>query len=213
MAPPCRRRWRGARGSWLLRAMPAMRTRSCSRWSRSMARRAAARCSPPSRARAHRACSPCRPSRSTPTSPRRRSAACCCSATERLTQTWTKLALTAVANNARAIMALDRLLPLIAIAGVDNTRRLSVGELNRWYEVMQQDDPARAPFARLPDARALARDRAPCLRVRRAARGGAGRRAEGLAAGRDPAGAAGRGAGARRAETALLARSRSARRR
>jgi hypothetical protein len=62
----------------------------------------------------------------------------------RLTETWTKLALTAVANNARAIMALDRLLPLIAVAGVDNTRRLSVGEVNRWYEVTQQDDPARA---------------------------------------------------------------------
>jgi len=63
---------------------------------------------------------------------------------KRLTQTWMKLALTAVANNARAIMALDRLLPLIAIAGVDSTRRLSAGELNRWYEVTQQDDPARA---------------------------------------------------------------------
>jgi hypothetical protein len=62
----------------------------------------------------------------------------------RLTETWTKLALTAVANNARAIMALDRLLPLIAVAGVDNTRRLSVEEVNRWYEVTQQDDPARA---------------------------------------------------------------------
>jgi hypothetical protein len=65
---------------------------------------------------------------------------------KQLTQTWTKLALTAVANNARAIMALDRLLPLIAVAGVDNTRRLSVGEVNRWYEVAQQDDPARAPL-------------------------------------------------------------------
>ena len=75
------RRWRGARGSWRLRATPATRTRSCSRSSRSMARRAAARCSPPSRARARPACSPCRPSRNTPTSPRRRCAACCCWAT------------------------------------------------------------------------------------------------------------------------------------
>ena len=65
---------------------------------------------------------------------------------QRLTQTWTKLALTSIANNARAIIALDRMLPLIAVAGVDNTRRLSVGELNRWYDLMQQDDPARAPL-------------------------------------------------------------------
>jgi hypothetical protein len=65
---------------------------------------------------------------------------------QRLTQTWTKLALTSVANNARAIIALDRMLPLIAVAGVDSTRRLSVGELNRWYDLMQQDDPARAPL-------------------------------------------------------------------
>lgn len=63
---------------------------------------------------------------------------------QRLTQTWTKLALTSVSNNARAIMALDRLLPLIAMAGVDNTRRLSAQEVDRWYEVTQQDDPARA---------------------------------------------------------------------
>jgi hypothetical protein len=64
---------------------------------------------------------------------------------KRLTQTWVKLALTAVTNNARAILALDRMLPLIAVAGVDETRRLSVGEVNRWYDLMQQDDPARAP--------------------------------------------------------------------
>jgi hypothetical protein len=63
-----------------------------------------------------------------------------------LTQIWTKLALTSVANNARAIMALDRLLPLLAVAGVDSTRRLSTEEVNRWYEVTQQDDPARAPL-------------------------------------------------------------------
>jgi len=62
-----------------------------------------------------------------------------------LTQTWVKLALSSVANNARAILALDRMLPLIAIAGVDNARRPSVGEVNRWYDLMQQDDPARAP--------------------------------------------------------------------
>lgn len=61
-----------------------------------------------------------------------------------LTRAWTKLALTSVASNARAIMALDRLLPLIAVAGVDDTHRLSSEEVDRWYEVTQQDDPARA---------------------------------------------------------------------
>ena len=61
-----------------------------------------------------------------------------------LTQTWMNLALTSVANNARAIMALDRLLPLIAVAGVDSTRRLSTEEVDRWYDVTQQDDPGRA---------------------------------------------------------------------
>jgi hypothetical protein len=63
---------------------------------------------------------------------------------KRLTQAWTKLALTAVANNARAIIALDRLLPLVAVAGVDETHRLSAAEINRWYEVIQEDEPARA---------------------------------------------------------------------
>jgi hypothetical protein len=37
------------------------------------------------------------------------------------------------------------MLPLIAIAGVDDTHRLSAGEVDRWYDLMQQDDPARAP--------------------------------------------------------------------
>ena len=107
-------------------------------------------------------------------------------------------------------MALDRLLPLIAVAGVDNTRRLSVEEVNRWYEVTQQDDPAARTAARLPAARAPARDRRPargCDRVcpkRRPAT-----RAD-LAAGRDPAGAAGRGgrASPRRSRAARLDRDR-----
>jgi len=63
----------------------------------------------------------------------------------RLTQSWIKLALSAVTSNARAILALDRLLPLIAVAGADDTRRLSVAEVDRWYDLMQQDDPGRAP--------------------------------------------------------------------
>lgn len=61
-----------------------------------------------------------------------------------LTRTWTKLALSSVGNNARAILALDRMLPLIAVAGVDDSRRLSVAEVDRWYDLMQQDEPARA---------------------------------------------------------------------
>ena len=129
---------------------------------------------------------------------------------QRLTQTWTKLALTSVANNARAIIALDRMLPLIAVAGVDNTRRLSVGEINRWYDLMQQDDPARAPLRgylmlellRATGDHARGRDGA--------ARSGAGRGAADLTAGRDPAGTAGRGGRAppRRNRAARLDRDR-----
>lgn len=59
---------------------------------------------------------------------------------------WTKLALTAAYNNARAMNALDRLMPLVAIAGIDDPKRLPAEEVNRWYEVMRQDDPARAPL-------------------------------------------------------------------
>lgn len=61
-------------------------------------------------------------------------------------QAWTKLALSAAFNNARALAAVDRLLPLVAVAGIDNPRSFPASELNRWYEVMQQDDPARAPL-------------------------------------------------------------------
>lgn len=62
------------------------------------------------------------------------------------TKAWTKLALTAALNNPRALAALDRLMPLVAIAGVDDPKRLPAEEVNRWYEVMRQDDPARAPL-------------------------------------------------------------------
>ncbi len=63
---------------------------------------------------------------------------------KQLTQAWTKLAVTAAYNNARAMNALDRLMPLIAIAGIDNPRTLPAEEVNRWFEVMRQDDPQRA---------------------------------------------------------------------
>ena len=57
---------------------------------------------------------------------------------------WTKLALTAAYNNARAMQALDRLMPLVAIAGIDDPRRLPPEEVNRWYEVIRQEDAAKA---------------------------------------------------------------------
>lgn len=62
------------------------------------------------------------------------------------TQAWIRLALSAVTNNARAIIALDRLVPLAAVAGLEDAKRLSVGEINRWYEVTRDDDAARAPL-------------------------------------------------------------------
>ena len=62
------------------------------------------------------------------------------------TQAWIRLALGAVSNNARAIIALDRLVPLAAVAGLDDAKRLTVGEINRWYEVTRDDDAARAPL-------------------------------------------------------------------
>ena len=45
-----------------------------------------------------------------------------------------------------ALTALDRLMPLVAIAGIDDPKRLPPSEVNRWYEVMRQDDPDRAPL-------------------------------------------------------------------
>jgi len=61
-------------------------------------------------------------------------------------QAWVRLALSAVSNNARAIIALDRLVPLAAIAGIDDAKQLTIGEINRWYEVTREDDAARAPL-------------------------------------------------------------------
>lgn len=61
-------------------------------------------------------------------------------------EAWVRLALSAVSNNARAIIALDRLVPLAAIAGIDDAKQLTAGEINRWYEVTREDDAARAPL-------------------------------------------------------------------
>jgi hypothetical protein len=59
---------------------------------------------------------------------------------------WSRLALNAAYNNARAMMALDRLMPLVVIAGIDNPTHLDVRDVDRWYEVMRQDDPRKAPL-------------------------------------------------------------------
>ena len=55
--------------------------------------------------------------------------------------------------------ALDRLMPLAAVAGIDNPKRLPPSEVNRWYEVMRQDDPEPRAAARLSAARAVPRHR------------------------------------------------------
>jgi len=52
------------------------------------------------------------------------------------TRAWTQLALNAARNNAGALTSLDRLMPLVAVAGIDD----------RWYEAIRRDDPARAPL-------------------------------------------------------------------
>lgn len=63
---------------------------------------------------------------------------------KQLALVWTKLALGAAYNNARAMMALDRLMPLVVIAGIDNPTHLAPADVDRWYEVMRQDDPKNA---------------------------------------------------------------------
>lgn len=65
---------------------------------------------------------------------------------KQLALAWTKLALNAAYNNARAMIALDRLMPLVVIAGIDNPTHLAVEDVNRWYDVMRQDDPKNAPL-------------------------------------------------------------------
>ena len=65
---------------------------------------------------------------------------------KQLALAWTKLALNVAYNNARAMIALDRLMPLVVIAGIDNPTHLAPEDVNRWYEVMRQDDPGSAPL-------------------------------------------------------------------
>ncbi|UYN94161.1 MAG: hypothetical protein KIT25_19295 [Enhydrobacter sp.] len=65
---------------------------------------------------------------------------------KRLAEAWTKLALNAAYNNARAMIALDRLMPLVVVAGIDNPQRLDADDVNRWYEVIRQDDARTAPL-------------------------------------------------------------------
>ena len=62
------------------------------------------------------------------------------------TRAWTQLALNAARNNAGALTSLDRLMPLVAVAGIDDPKRLPPSEVNRWYEAIRRDDPARAPL-------------------------------------------------------------------
>ncbi|SKA35213.1 hypothetical protein SAMN02745126_05656 [Enhydrobacter aerosaccus] len=65
---------------------------------------------------------------------------------KKLTRAWTQLALQAAYNNAGAMNALDHLMPLIEIAGIDNGRNLVPEDVNRWYGVIRQDDPRAAPM-------------------------------------------------------------------
>ncbi len=65
---------------------------------------------------------------------------------KQLALAWTKLALQAAYNNARAMTALDRLMPLVMIAGIDGATHLEPQDVNRWYEVIRQDDPKAAPL-------------------------------------------------------------------
>ena len=60
------------------------------------------------------------------------------------TQAWTQLALDAARNNARAQLAIDRVMPLVAIAGIDNPQQLPITEFDRWYEMFKEEDPSRA---------------------------------------------------------------------
>jgi hypothetical protein len=67
---------------------------------------------------------------------------------KKLTEAWVKLAVDNALNknDADTIAALDHLMPLVAIAGIDNPHSLPVETVNRWYGVIQRDDPARAPW-------------------------------------------------------------------
>jgi hypothetical protein len=57
---------------------------------------------------------------------------------------WTQLALRAALNNTSAQKRLDRLMPLIEIAGVDSAPRLAPEDVDRWYDALRQDDSSTA---------------------------------------------------------------------
>jgi hypothetical protein len=63
---------------------------------------------------------------------------------KRRTAAWIKLAIQAAKSNPSTLNALDHLLPLAAIAGIENPTSLPAGAADRWYAVLQQDDPGRA---------------------------------------------------------------------
>lgn len=63
---------------------------------------------------------------------------------KRRTEAWIKLAIDAAKNNPGTLNALDHLLPLAAIAGIENPTTLPTGAVDRWYAVLQQGDPGRA---------------------------------------------------------------------
>jgi hypothetical protein len=65
---------------------------------------------------------------------------------KQLALAWTRLALQAAYNNANAMLALDRLMPLAMIAGIDGATRLAPQDVNRWYAVIRQDDAKAAPL-------------------------------------------------------------------
>ena len=114
-APRCRRRSRGARAARRggAQRLEPRRDHEFDR-SRSTARRAAARCSRPSRAPAPPACSACRPSRNSPAWRRKRCAASCCWATSSRRRPGLSSRSAPPATTRGAIIALDRLMPLVA---------------------------------------------------------------------------------------------------
>lgn len=65
---------------------------------------------------------------------------------KRLATAWTHLALTNALNDPRALSALDRLMPMAAVAGIDDPKKIPPSEINRWYAALRQDDPQRAPL-------------------------------------------------------------------
>jgi hypothetical protein len=65
---------------------------------------------------------------------------------KRLATAWTHLAVNNALNNPRALAALDRLMPMAAVAGIDDPKQIPPSEINRWYDAMRQDDPQRAPL-------------------------------------------------------------------